>query len=250
MPNDNMLRVHVLYESSADKLPHGCSFIRLLRPLAHPSIQADVSLTHGLNMPDRPVDVLIIERLWEQTCDWQSHLAMLETIRAQGTKIIYEIDDDLLNVNSESGDSDRSAMTQKMWLRQMVRFADGVIVSTPKLAHRLAAINPHIEVVENALDEFLFNPSREFHPKESNDGLVVFGYMGTFSHLDDLMSIIQPLRAVLARYRDRVRFEIVGIGDFAVLKAAFVGLPVSFLSVPTPHGCKKTFGGISASLRS
>ena len=47
------------------------------------------------------------------------------------------------------------------------------------------------------------------------------------------MSIIQPLRTVLARYHDRVRFEIVGIGDNTMLKAAFTGLPVSFLPVPT-----------------
>jgi len=225
------LRVHVLYESSAGGLPHGCSVIRLLRPLSHPSIQADLSLTQGLNLPDQAVDVLIIERLWDHSCDWQRHLAMLQTIREQGTRIIYEIDDDLLGVNSEVGDRDWPTTLQKMWLRQMVRFSDGVIVSTQKLADRLAALNPHTQIVENALDERLFEKSREINWKES-DGDVVFGYMGTFTHLDDLISIIQPLRSVLARYRDRVRFEIVGIGDSAVLKAAFSGLPVSFLSVP------------------
>lgn len=223
--------VHVLYESSAGGLPHGCSVIRLLRPLSHPSIQADLSLTQGLNLPDQLVDVLIIERLWDHTCDWQRHLAMLQIIRAQGTKIIYEIDDDLLSANSEVGDRYWPTTSQKMWLRQMIRFADGVIVSTSKLADRLAALNSHIEIVENALDEQLFEKSREINLKESG-GVIVFGYMGTLTHLDDLMSIIQPLRTVLARYRDRVRFEIVGVGDNAVLKAAFAGLPVTFLSVP------------------
>lgn len=226
------LSVHVLYESSAGGVPHGCSVIRLLRPLSHPSIRAQLSLTQGLNLPTRPVDVLIIERMWDQTCDWQRHNAMVQTVRKQGAKIIFEIDDDLLGVNSEVGDCDRPNTSQKMWLRQMIRFADGVIVSTPKLADRLLALNPRIEIVENALDERLFEPSRVIHAKDSDHGVVVFGYMGTYTHLDDLMSIIQPLRSVLARYRDRVRFEVVGIGDSAMLKAVFSGLPVSFLSVP------------------
>ena len=231
MPN-NTFRTHVLYESSAGGLPHGCSVIRLLRPLSHPSIQADLSLTQGVNLPDQPVDVLIIERLWDHSCNWQDHLAKLRSIREQGTRIIYEIDDDLLSVNSEVGARNGPTATQKMWLRQMIRFADGVIVSTPELADRLVGLNPHIEIVENALDERLFEQTREIKLKEP-DGVIVFGYMGTFSHLDDLMSIIQPLRKVLARYRDRVRFEIIGIGDNSMLKAAFTGLPVSVLPVPT-----------------
>jgi glycosyltransferase involved in cell wall biosynthesis len=231
MMQNKPLRVHVLYESSAVGLPHGCSVIRLLRPLSHPLIQAQLSLTQGLVLPAQPVDVLIIDRLWDQICDWQRHHVMLQTVRKQGSKVIFEIDDDLLSVNSEIGDCDWPTTSQKMWLRQMVRFADGVIVSTPELADRLAVLNPHIEIVENALDERLFERSRKFDLKESN-GVIVFGYMGTFSHLDDLMSIIQPMRSVLARYSDRVRFEIVGVGDNAVIKEAFVGLPVSFLSVP------------------
>jgi len=230
--SNNTFRIHVLYESSAGGLPHGCSVIRLLRPLSHPSIQVDLSLTQGVTLPDQPVDVLIIERLWDHSCNWQNHLAKLRIIREQGTRIIYEIDDDLLSINSEVGASNWPTETQKMWLRQMIRFADGVIVSTPELADRLAGLNPHIEIVENALDERLFEQTREIKLKEA-DGVLVFGYMGTFSHLDDLMSIIQPLRTVLARYRDRVRFEIVGIGDSTILKAAFTGLPVSFLQVPT-----------------
>ena len=199
MPN-NSLRTHVLYESSSGGLPHGCSVIRLLRPLSHPSIQSCISLTQGLDIPAQPVDVLIIERFWDYTCDWRRHLDMLQTVRKQGTKIIFEIDDDLLNVNWEVGSRDWPTESQKMWLRQMARFADGVIVSTQQLADRLATLNPRIEIVENALDERLFEQSREISLKKM-DGIVVFGYMGTFTHLDDLISIIQPIRSVLERYR-------------------------------------------------
>jgi GT2 family glycosyltransferase len=230
MPN-RPLRVHVLYESSHFGSPHGCSVIRLLRPLSHPSIQAQLTVTQGLAPPAHHVDVLIIDRLWDQICEWQRHHAMLQSVRKQGTKVIFQIDDDLLSVNSGIGGYDWPTTSQKMWLRQMVRFADGVMVTTAELANRLAVLNPHIEIVENALDERLFERSREFALKEPDD-VIVFGYMGTFSHLDDLMSIIKPMRSVLARYSDRVCFEIVGVGDNAVINEAFAGLPVRFLSVP------------------
>lgn len=221
---ENKLRIHVLYESTVSGQPHGTSFIRLFRPLSHPLIEASISLTQGNILPDQPVDVLIMERLWNQNCNWQDHLSILQSIRGQGTKIIYEIDDDLLSINLLT-------VKQKMWLRQMVRFADGVIVSTQALAERLAGLNPYIEIVENALDERLFQQNREIKLKET-DGVVVFGYMGTFSHLDDLMSIIHPLRKVLERYRDQVRFEILGVGDRKMLETVFTGLPVKFLQVP------------------
>lgn len=231
MKSTKALRVHVLYESSANGVPHGCSTIRLLRPLSHPLICEEFSLTHSMSLDVQPADVVIVERLLDQVCDWPSHLAMLQAIRAQGTKIIYEIDDDLLSVNIEVGARVWPTLAQKMWLRQMVKFADGVIVSTSDLGERLAALNSNIEIVENALDERLFEKTREISCREAG-GVIVFGYMGTFSHLNDLMSVIHPLRTVLARHRDRVRFEIVGIDDGSVLKAAFAGLPVRFLSVP------------------
>lgn len=227
------LRAHVLYEYSPGKrLPSNCSQIRLLRPLSHPSVESELSLTHGLQLPSQRIDVVIIERLWDYHCDWRQHLPLVRAIRQQGTKIIYEIDDDLLNLNSEVGSPRRPSETKKMWLRQVVRYSDGVIVSTKTLASRLGRLNPNIEVVASALDERLFSRSREIKPGNPQGGVVVLGYMGTFTHLHDLISIIQPLRSTLARFRDRVRFEIVGIGDSTTLKSAFSDLPVRFLNTP------------------
>lgn len=227
------LCAHVLYQNSPrNGLPQTCSQIRLLRPLSHPSIESDLSLTHGLQLPSQPVDVVIIERLWDYTCDWRQQLPLLQAIRQQGTKIIYEIDDDLLSLNSEVGTPRRPSEAKKMWLRQAVKYSDGVIVSTKTLASRLGRLNPNIEVVANALDDRLFYRSRELKPGNAQDGVLVFGYMGTFTHLNDLISIIQPLRSTLARFRDRVRFEIVGIGDNTTLKNSFNDLPVRFLNIP------------------
>ncbi|MGH8581961.1 MAG: hypothetical protein ACREWG_04060 [Gammaproteobacteria bacterium] len=176
--------------------------------------------------------MLIIERLWDYSCDWRQHLPLMRAIRQQGAKIIYETDDDLLSLNSEGGAPLRPSEEKKMWLRQVVKYSDGVIVSTKTLASRLGRLNPNIEVVENALDERVYSRARARKPHNAQEGLVVFGYMGTYGHMNDMISIIQPLRSILARFRDRVRFEIIGIGDSATLTGAFHDLPVRYMNIP------------------
>jgi glycosyltransferase involved in cell wall biosynthesis len=243
------LRVHVLYESSTGNLPHGCSEIRLLRPLSHPAIAGDVDLSYGLKLPEHPIDALIVERLWDHSCDWHGQREQFARLRAQGIPILYEIDDDLLTVNSEPGARDWPTEAQRMWLRQIMRFSDGIIVSTPNLAARLRELNPVVEVVPNALDDRLFGATREFPAPAPRDELV-FGYMGTFTHVDDLISIAQPLRHALARHRGRVRFEIVGVGDTSLLSSLLGEHPVRFLHVPTESVQYEKFAGwMQANLR-
>lgn len=226
------LRVHVLYESSAGGSPHGCSEIRLLRPLAHPTIQHDIALTYGLKLPDELVDIIIVERLWNQACDHGIQMASFRHARENGVRVAFEIDDDLLGVNNEACFRAGITISQQMWVRRMVRMSDGVIVSTPNLATRLGRLSSNIDVIPNALDENLFRPSEKFNPRMAEDGSIVFGYMGTFTHLDDLLSILNPIRTVLAKYKDRVRFEIVGVGNSVALNSLFFGLPVRLLQVP------------------
>jgi glycosyltransferase involved in cell wall biosynthesis len=228
------LRTHVLYETTSGGEPHGCGDIRLLRPLSYGTNQATISLSYGPRPPAEPVDVVVIERLWDHSCDWLQHRPLLQKLRQQGTTIICEIDDDLFSIEPELGLISPPGEGQKMWLRQILRFADGVIVSTANLAARLRGLNANIEIVPNALDDRLFEPSRNMAEKKKTGTTIptVLGYMGTMTHLADLLSIIQPLRSLLARYSPRVRLEIVGVGESELLQQAFAGLPVQVLRVP------------------
>lgn len=226
------LRTHVLFESSGDGIPHGCSQIRLLRPLAHASVRAEISLTSGLELPDHAVDVIVVERLWS-ICTQRDvpvlslHAKLLRHAAAQGARILFEMDDDLLYAGASAPCSE----AQRMWIRRLLRSAHGAIVSTQHLAERCRHLTRQVEVVPNALDESLFLPSRHFQPRENN-GIVVFGYMGTFTHLHDLLSILRPVRSLLARHSGRIRFEVVGVGDDSFVQTLFAGLPCQVRTVP------------------
>lgn len=225
------IRTHVLYESSTGNMPHGCSYIRLLRPLSHPSLSACIQLTSSLELTEPYPDVVIIERLWNHLADLPAFFTMLDTLKQRQIPFLFEIDDDLLNIGTRPGERNWPTPEQKMWLRALLRNADGVIVSTPNLANRLRHLNPAIEVIPNALDERLFSSSQVIRPDSASQRLT-FGYMGTFTHIEDIISIIAPLRRILSRYADRLTFEMVGIGDAPLLQEAFKGLPLRIRQVP------------------
>jgi glycosyltransferase involved in cell wall biosynthesis len=119
-------------------------------------------------------------------------------------------------------------------MRYFCREADGIIVSTEFLKQRLAQLNDSIIVVPNALDEQLFNRMSERATYEvSGSQMTIIGYMGTFTHDADLMMILQPLRAILRKYRERIEMHLVGGIAGQAFLPSLQGLPVRVLHVPT-----------------
>lgn len=224
------MKLHVLYECDGSGKAHGCAWIRLLHPLTHPSIASRVSFTTGERFPDTKTDALIVERLHRPNLTLIEAEKMISMAKERGLPLIHTIDDNLLDLNTDPGIWHFPSQEQRNVLRLLIRRAQGVIVSTEKLAERIARINTRVEVVPNQIDERLFTrrPAAVEKPGEK----VVIGYMGTPTHLDDLLMILQPLRRFLARFKDRVVFEVVGVADAHFLKEMFPGLPVRQLPVP------------------
>ncbi|WP_448110443.1 hypothetical protein [Pseudomonas lini] len=222
------VRVHVLYESSNGAEPHGCSVIRLLRPLSHPSVSEQIELSYGTKIPEHLVDVVIIERLWVHQFNTIELLLQLRSLKSRGIKIIYETDDDLLNVNSRVGDREWPTLDQKNIIRLLAREADGIIVSTKNLAKTFSMLNSNIHVIENSLDETLFQRKVE----TTTNKKIKFGYMGTFTHLEDLIFVSTAIKSALTKFESNVEFEIVGIGDEYTIRKIFGEAPVSIKRVP------------------
>jgi glycosyltransferase involved in cell wall biosynthesis len=222
------VRVHVLYESSNGAEPHGCSVIRLLRPLSHPSVSNQIELSYGTKIPDQLVDVVIIERLWVHQFNTIELLQQLRSLKTRGIKIIYETDDDLLNVHTRVGDREWPTLDQKNIIRLLAREADGIIVSTKNLAKTFSTLNDNIHIIENSLDETLFH--RKFEATANKK--IKFGYMGTFTHLEDLIFVSAAIKNALVKFESNVEFEIVGIGDEHTIREIFGDIPVSIKRVP------------------
>jgi processive 1,2-diacylglycerol beta-glucosyltransferase len=228
-------RVHVLHGFYGAEIPYSCTYIRLLCPLSHPSLAERIELTHGTAEAVPECDLLVVERhtLWPYERQLDGFVRVLSRCRQRGVPVVYELDDNLLDLRRKEpwetypGDALRGVVAF------LTRQADGMIVSTPTLAKRVARLRSDALVVPNALDERLFGSAPE--PSASRSTSVTIGYMGTLTHEADLRMVLAPLRALLRRHAGRVRLELVGGGADERIASLFQGLPFRMRNLGSEH---------------
>lgn len=192
---------------------HPTGHIRLLRPLLHPSLAGRLHLTHGTEQPSEFTDVIILERLWRPPLSIAVAEQLVRNARPHCRRLVYCLDDNLLDHSADA----------RPGVVYLARHADLVLVSTSELAARVRHINAKVAILANALDERLF-PGRP-KPRPAG-GKIVFGYLGTATHTDDLMLVMEPLRRLMHRHPGAIEFHLVGISADYLLEDAFRGLPV------------------------
>jgi glycosyltransferase involved in cell wall biosynthesis len=227
------LRVHVVCEYGIDMRPHASSFIRLLRPLSHPSISDAIRFTWGIDYFDEPADVVIVDRLWRPDVNMALAKRLVHSLKRAGARLIYNLDDDLLSLppNAQGWPS----REHKDIVRFFLENADAVLVTTERLARHLQGHCQRLTVLTNALDERLIaNAGIAGSRVRRADTKVVIGIMGTRTHLQDLRLIIPALREVYGEYAEKVEFQCVGVADSLDIKAAFGDIPVRIIQ-PLPH---------------
>ena len=197
-------RILVLYEYSAVGLPHGSAYIRLLQPLAHPSIAGRFYVTPSPLYYGQAAEIVVVDRYWRPDCTAQMAAALAANVRQSGAKLVYQIDDDLLALPGD----DPLAAAKREIVATFLREADGVIVSTPALRARYAAHNAQIRVVGNALDERLLVQAEITTP--ANPQRVVLGYMGTHTHDADLLLLLPALTQLAQTTHTALELQIVG----------------------------------------
>jgi processive 1,2-diacylglycerol beta-glucosyltransferase len=228
-------RVHVLHGFYGEEIPYSCTYIRLLCPLSHPALAQRIEMTHGTTEAIPDCDLLVVERhtLWPYERQLDGFVRVLSRCRQRGVPVVYELDDNLLDLRrgepweTYPGDSLRAVVAF------LARQSDGMIVSTPALAERLARLRSDVLVVPNALDERLFGSAPE--PVVSRSPNVTIGYMGTLTHEADLRLVLAPLRALLRRHAGRVRLELVGGVEGGRVKSLFEGLPFRMRNTGGEH---------------
>ena len=150
-----MIKVHVLYEHSGDMIPHGSSYLRLLNPLKHKSLQNLIQVSEGNVYENIKTDVIIIDRYWKPDINLNEAAKVVKYIRSNKLSFIYSIDDNLLDLNNYELNLNDKNLNLKNVVRFFIREADAIIVSTNALRKRLLNLNPNIYFIENCLDESL-----------------------------------------------------------------------------------------------
>ena len=227
-------RVHVVYEHGHDGRPYSSAHIRLLRPLTHPSIAPWINLSATPRLCDEAVDLVIVDRLWREDVTGGDAEALLAGARRRGARVLYSLDDNLLLAQDADDDVERAGR-RRAALDVFLRGADRVLVSTQPLLEVVAAINPNVTLVPNFLDERLLPMAslgtaaehrRRLAKWRASPGRpLTVGYMGTFTHDDDLAVVAPALRAICNRHPGRINIEIVGAIQRPQTWSLLYGLP-------------------------
>lgn len=224
--------VHILYERAVDGTPHGSAYIRLLRPFTHPSLHADLRVSSGLTYENQSVDAVIVDRLWRPDISPALAEGLAESVRRAGARLIYALDDNLLDLPPRRlplvSPSEPWPTEDHLWIvRFFLRHADGVLVTTQALKERFLEFNQNIAIIPQALDERLlvagdtYRGEALFRPRKK-----VIGYMGTFTHDEDLVMVLPALRTLCQRHPQEVEIQIIGVAGQPDTLQALQELPV------------------------
>jgi glycosyltransferase involved in cell wall biosynthesis len=155
----------------------------------------------------------------------QAWLQGIRRLQAQGTRVLFEIDDYARSVGKKR-DHAQAKSFGKGFIRDFelcMRVADGVICSTDWLATRYRSLNPRTWVCRNAIDLPRYRFTREPSP------WTTIGWAGATGHAEAVQAWLPAVAEVMAAH-PRTRF--VSVGErFADALAVHFG-PERCLSVP------------------
>jgi GT2 family glycosyltransferase/glycosyltransferase involved in cell wall biosynthesis len=155
-------------------------------------------------------DAVLIQR------DFPAHASyrqVIEKARAQGKRIVFEIDDLLWDIPEDHPAAAKYRHAREPILRA-IDDADVVTTTTEPLARRLRLLNPNTHVLPNCLDEQLWHNRLPLPLGERvgvrGDGRLEIVYLGGGTHAPDLEMIAPALLKIGTRFQDRVAFVFFG----------------------------------------
>ena len=232
IPSGKRPKIHVIYEHGLDFRPYSSPFLRLIRPLSHPLVQAHMDTTFNLDYDDEPADLVIIDRLWRRDVTLQLVQELVNRIRLKGARIIYSLDDNYFDLPF-----DKIAWPTREILSIvtfLLRQSDAVLVTTPALRQRLVDYNPNIHVLPNQLDERLLVMRNPDITSRIDQSRIVIGYMGTFTHDEDFMLVLPALKVIHQRYPGRIEVQVTGVISREETKKELQALPIRYV-YPRPE---------------
>jgi glycosyltransferase involved in cell wall biosynthesis len=150
-------------------------------------------------------DVFVFERM-----GGAHTLRMIKLLKQYGKRVVFEIDDLLTELPNFLAHHRGSPETQ-LSLRNAITQADLVTTTTPRLAARLATLNPQVVCVPNCIKDM--PPARAAH----GDALAPKATLIVASSDTVLVdNLIAPLKHIQAKYGDRIKVVVVGPIDKAL----------------------------------
>lgn len=214
----NPLEVYAFEDGQA------CGYYRVRLPFEWLNKAGHVMTSTDVTQDDHPPmqgsPIVLGQRFGGQTVD-----TLWYNLGQTGTKLVWETDDDLWNMDESNPANLMISDMTRYWMESALGNAHLVTTTVPHLADAMRKFNPNVVVIPNAIDPALLTAERRHHEK------LTIGWAGGASHHDDFRSIIGPIRAVTDSRGD-LSFHSVGVDygkDFGLAQNRFTPWRASML---------------------
>ncbi len=225
----------LLKNSSGEFRPAGSAYVRLIKP--YTSIKLDKLKVKILNKPYLPTPGSAKYFICQRDLAGigiDDFVSWAKNWKINGGKIIYDIDDDLMDVNGIMQRTKRNLMEAnalKKKVETIAKLADVITVSTQSLQKIMLQFNNNVEYIPNLLDEQQWWISTERSTdkdsfQKGKDDIIRIGYIGTPTHDQDLDIVESAIKEIETKYKNKILVEV--IGGFEKIKPKFgnrVALP-------------------------
>ena len=196
-----MSRIFVIPASNGDSI-HSTSQIRLLSPLNYLGYPYQI-----FKLSDIPTlksdDMVLIDRYGDLELDEIATYKIIEGLKVSKAKIIYFIDDDLFV------ESDRISQKIVSRVSGFFSISQRVVTTTSALQKKILSFGKSVTQIPIHVDY----PKRDSLKRpEVPKKEISIGYMGTFTHIDDLYSWTSQILELRRSSPWKIHLEIVGGG--------------------------------------
>lgn len=212
--------------------PTGSGYVRLILPYQNTHILKNNRVQIAKKLPDIDLynDCTLVVQRELPHIELSSIKKWIKKWQEKGNKVIYDLDDDLLDLASYESKGNFSKDSASK-VEFMLLSADIVTVSTEKLKEKVSKFSDNIIVVKNFIDRGMWGLDEERDHSQGNysrylDRPVTIGYIGTPSHIDDVKLIEDAVHKLQHEYKENIKVEVIGV--FQDVKPTFgsrVGLP-------------------------
>ncbi|MCQ8831742.1 glycosyltransferase [Streptomyces malaysiensis] len=173
----------------------GCGFYRIALPMQGLTGLGH-RVAHSMKMPSEARDIPGTVIVGQRVCKPEPS-KLWQQLAKQGRKLIYEVDDDLWNVDASSPVAHEYFARPEIRaaLQRNIEVATAVTVTTDPLAERVAQWNPNVHIVPNAVPDWLV----DHQPQQRDDGVLTIGWGGSATHAMDFDQVADQLRRFLTR---------------------------------------------------
>lgn len=232
--NDNVNIAIFLKNYGENYLP--TDYIRLIIPFYHIFLKKCVNLylfdkisvdnlkNNQIFYNEKLFDIIITQR---DCVDLDISKSLVEISEIHGTKLIYEIDDDLINID-ETHPNFEEFKTKQETIRHLISNADAVTVSTNNLKNMLSEFNEEIVVIKNSMNNCL----NEENNSNMKTNVIKIGYMGTLTHEKDFELIKSAIESIEEETSKNIVFEIIGITNENMKQIKRINIPKEYEKYP------------------